>query len=119
MRLPPETRERVSVHAGDLVEPVPADLIRRRHALINCAGHVRDGEAFVTLVDRLVTSVESLAADERPVTWFLAGAALLDIGATGLRGVDLPKVGRTYWPHLSNFERLRRSPIDWRLLCPG
>jgi hypothetical protein len=109
----------VSVHAGDLVEPVPADLIRRRHALINCAGHVRDGEAFVTLVDRLVTSVESLAADERPVTWFLAGAALLDIGATGLRGVDLPKVGRTYWPHLSNFERLRRSPIDWRLLCPG
>jgi hypothetical protein len=26
-------------------------------------------------------------------------AALLDIGATGRRGVELPKVKSTYWPH--------------------
>ena len=25
----------------------------------------------------------------------------------------------TYWPHQANFERLRRSRLDWRLLCPG
>jgi hypothetical protein len=28
-------------------------------------------------------------------------------------------VGDTYWPHRTNFERLQRSVLDWRLLCPG
>jgi hypothetical protein len=28
-------------------------------------------------------------------------------------------VKSTYWPHLANFERLSRSRLDWRLLCPG
>ena len=59
-KLPPEVRERVSVHTGDLSTLVPLDLIRGQEALINCAGHVADGEAFVGLVDRLVTSVDSL-----------------------------------------------------------
>ena len=56
---------------------------------------------------------------DRPVCWFLAGAALLDIDASGRRGVELPKVRSTYWPHRVNFERLERSSLDWRLLCPG
>ena len=51
--------------------------------------------------------------------WFLAGAALLDLDSSGRRGVDLPKVKSTYWPHRVNFERLTRSRLDWRLLCPG
>ena len=25
----------------------------------------------------------------------------------------------TYWSHRVNFERLSRSRLDWRLLCPG
>ena len=73
----------------------------------------------MNLVDRLVTSVESLPTNARPVCWFLAGAALLDIGPSGRRGVELPKVKSTYWPHRVNFERLSRSDLDWRLLCPG
>jgi uncharacterized protein len=28
-------------------------------------------------------------------------------------------VKSTYWPHQVNFERLGRSGMDWRLLCPG
>ena len=44
---------------------------------------------------------------------------LLDIDSSGRRGVDLPKVKSTYWPHRVNFERLSRSRLDWRLLCPG
>jgi uncharacterized protein len=28
-------------------------------------------------------------------------------------------VKSTYWPHGVNFERLIRSRLDWRLLCPG
>jgi putative NADH-flavin reductase len=114
-----EARERVAVHTGDLGALVPLDLIRQQEALINCAGHVADGDAFVGLIDRLVTALDSLPPAEQPVCWFLAGAALLDIGASGRRGVQLPKVKSTYWPHAVNFERLSRSRLDWRLLCPG
>jgi hypothetical protein len=77
------------------------------------------GEAFVGLVDKTVRALESIPPDRRPLCWFLAGAALLALDATGRRGVDLPKVRDTYWPHRKNFERLQRSALDWRLLCPG
>jgi hypothetical protein len=113
-------RGRPSVHIGDLREPVDPNIIGGHDALINCAGHVADGKGFVDLVDRLVSGVESLSAAEQPLCWFLAGAALLDIDASGHRGVDIPQVRATYWPHLINFERLNRSAlVDWHLLCPG
>jgi putative NADH-flavin reductase len=118
-KLPAEVRERVSVHTGDLGAAVPPDLVTGQDALINCAGHVADGETFVGLVDRLVTCVDLLRPSEQPVCWFLAGAALLDINSSGRRGLDLPGVKSTYWPHRANFERLSRSRLDWRLLCPG
>ena len=71
------------MHTGDLSTHVPLDLIRGQDALINCAGHVADGDTFVGLVDRLVTGVDSLPVEEQPVCWFMAGAALLDLGASG------------------------------------
>ncbi len=117
-RLPSDVHGRVSVHRGDLNSPLPRDLIKGHEALINCAGHVGDGDAFVDLIDRLVTHVDSLRLTEQPICWFLAGAALLDLDSSGRRGVDLPKVKSTYWPHRVNFERLTRSRLDWRLLCP-
>jgi putative NADH-flavin reductase len=118
-KLPPEASGRVSVHTGDLSAAMPLDLVRGHDALINCAGHVADGETFVGLVDRLVTTVDSLPPAEQPVCWFLGGLALLDIDSSGRRGVELPRVKSTYWPHQINWERLRRSRLDWRLLCPG
>jgi uncharacterized protein len=118
-KLPPEASERVSVHTGDLDAYVPLDLVKGQGALINCAGHVSGGETFAALLDRVVTAVDSLPVPEQPVCWFLAGAALLDLDPSGRRGVDLPEVKSTYWPHRVNFERLGRSRLDWRLLCPG
>jgi uncharacterized protein len=118
-KLPPDAAGRVSVHTGDLDADIPLDVIAQADALINCAGHVVGGNTFVTLIDRLVTAVDSLPVPEQPVSWFLAGAALLDLDQSGRRGVDLPKVKSTYWPHRVNFERLGRSRLDWRLLCPG
>jgi putative NADH-flavin reductase len=120
-RLPPEAGPLVTTHTGDLNALAPADLaglVSGHDALINCAGHVTEGEGFTDLIDRVVTSVERLPPP-RPVCWFLAGAALLDIDASGRRGVELPKVKSTYWPHRVNLERLLRSRLDWRLLCPG
>ena len=118
-RLPAEARQRVVVHTGDLSLALPPEVVRGHDALINCAGSVADGERFVSLVDRVIASVESLPAEERPACWFLAGAALLDIDASGRRGIELPKLKSIYWPHGANLERLERSSIDWRLLCPG
>jgi uncharacterized protein len=118
-KLPVQVLQRIVVHTGDLGTALPPDLVRGQDALINCAGNVADGERFVSLVDRVIVSVESLPTGERPVCWFLAGAALLDIDFSGRRGIELPKVKSIYWPHGANFERLKRSSIDWRLLCPG
>ena len=67
------------------------------------------GQRFVAVVDHVVTSVETLPASERPVCWFLGGAALLNIGDTGRRGVDLAPIRKTYWPHAENFLRLQSS----------
>jgi putative NADH-flavin reductase len=121
-KLPADLRARTTVHQADITA-LPASqlatLARNQDALINAAGHVGEGQRFVALVDHLVTSVETLPTSERPVCWFLAGAALLDIGDSGRRGVDVPAIAETYWPHAANFARLRSSSLDWRLLCPG
>nr|WP_245731792.1 NAD(P)-binding oxidoreductase [Thiocapsa roseopersicina] len=124
-RLPLETLEtptQVSVHQGDLGTLAPleiAQLIEGQDVLVNCAGHVTDGQTFVDIIDRLVTAVESLPRAAQPVCWFLAGAALLDIDESGRRGIELPRLKSIYWPHGVNFERIGRSGLDWRLLCPG
>jgi len=110
------------VHQGDLSTLAPLDIAQLtsgQDALINCAGRVTDGQTFVDIIDRLVTAVESLPTAAQPVCWFLAGAALLDIDESGRKGVELPRLKFTYWPHRVNFERIRRSGLDWRLLCPG
>ena len=79
------------MHTGDLSALVPPDVIRGKDALINCAGHVADGDAFVGLVDRLVTSVDTLPDAEQPVCWLLAGTALLDIDSSGRRASTCPR----------------------------
>lgn len=112
----------LTVQQADLATLSPqalADLVRGHDALINTAGMVTQGEAFVALFDHIVTAVELIPDGERPVCWFLAGAGLLELDASGRRGLDLPVVKKTYWPHARNFERLQRSTLDWRLLCPG
>jgi hypothetical protein len=121
-KLPADLRDHVTVHQADIsTSPTSqlAALARNQDALINAAGHVSEGQRFVALVDHVVTSVETLPTSERPVCWFLAGAAVLDIGDSGRRGVDVPAIAETYWPHAANFARLQSSSLDWRLLCPG
>jgi hypothetical protein len=121
VKLSADVAARARVQAGDVATLGPAGVARfieGNDVLINCAGSVTEGRTFVELFDCVVSAADSLAA-RRPVCWFLAGAALLDLDARGRRGVDLPKIGRTYAPHRDNLERLQRSALDWRLLCPG
>jgi putative NADH-flavin reductase len=121
-KLTPEIAARAQVVTADLITAPPmtlAQFVEGNDALVCCAGLVTEGDKFVELVDRIVSAVETLPSDARPPCWFVAGAALLDLDANGRRGVDLPKIRDTYWPHRANFERLLRSNLDWRLLCPG
>lgn len=121
-RLLPEIAARARVVDLDLSAATTeqlASFAAGHEVFVFCAGVVTEGEAFVRLFDKVVTALESIAADARPVCWFLAGAALLALDATGRLGLDLPKVRDTYWPHRKNHERLQRSTLDWRLLCPG
>jgi hypothetical protein len=83
------------------------------------AGLVSDGDRFVTLVAHIVSGLETIELANRPVAWFMAGAGLLDIGDTRRRGLELPLIKKTYWPHGENFKRLEASTLDFRLLCPG
>ncbi len=121
-KLPADVRARVTVHQADLNATSTTDLtamLTGCEAVINTAGQVAEGQAFVDLIDRLVTGLEALPAGDRPVCWFMAGAGLLDIDRRGRRGVDLPRISSTYWPHRVNFERIRSADLDWRVLCPG
>ncbi len=121
-RLPAEVRDKVSVRQADLSTTSSTDLtaiLKGHAAVINTAGLVTEGQAFVDLIERLVASLEAMSTSDRPVCWFMAGAGLLDIDSSGRRGVDLPRISSTYWPHRVNFERIRHTDLDWRLLCPG
>ncbi len=117
-----DVASKARITTGDLMQRAPAQLaeyIAGHDVLVSCAGLVTEGQRFVDLVDRVVSSVEILPEDRRPLCWLLAGAGLLELDPSGRRGLDLPKVRDTYWPHRLNFERLKRSTIEWRLLCPG
>ncbi len=121
-KLPTHLRDRLTIHQADIAmlsTSQIATLIRGHDALINTAGRVSEGQPFVTLVDHIVTGIETLPETERPVCWFLAGAGVLDIGDSHRMGVDLPFIKETYWPHRENYNRLQSSSLDWRLLCPG
>ena len=62
-KLTAEVRDKVSVHQCDLSSVRSGDLtavLRGHDAVINTAGLVTEGQAFVNLVDRLVTSLEAL-----------------------------------------------------------
>ena len=121
-KLPDAWKGMVQVHQADIATlPVEqlGTLVDGHGVVINTAGMVSDGKRFVALFAHIVEGIESVAPAKRPVAWFLAGAGLLDIGDSGRRGLDLPVIRKTYWPHAENFTRLMASSIDFRLLCPG
>jgi uncharacterized protein len=121
-KLGPEVVSKATITTGDVMHLQPAQLgefVDGHDVLISCAGLVTEGQRFVSLFDRVVSGVECVPPDRRPLCWLLAGAGLMELDPSGRRGVDLPKVRDTYWPHRANFERLQRATIEWRLLCPG
>ena len=121
-KLPASWRDKVKVHKADIATLSANQLgalLGSHDVVINTAGSVSDGDRFVTLVAHIVNGLETIEPANRPVAWFVAGAGLLDIGDTRRRGLELPLIKKTYWPHGENFKRLEASTLDFRLLCPG
>jgi len=86
--------------------------------VINAAGHVTEGSTFTQLVQTVVDSaIASLGEGGR--LWQFGGAAVLDVPGTHMMAVDLPKVPKVYEAHRTNLNALRKSPLDWSMLCPG
>jgi uncharacterized protein len=121
-KLPQELLAGVRVKQADLLTASPhrlAECLAGHDVVINVAGYVSDGQRFVDLVARVVEAMEFLEAGTRPRAWFVGGLAVLDLAGSDRRGVQLPLIRKTYWPHARNLERLEASVLDWRLLCPG
>ena len=63
------------------------------------------------------SAIASLGEGGRP--WQFGGAAILNVPGTHMMAVDLPKVPKGYEAHRANLNALRKSPLDWSMLCPG
>lgn len=103
------------MYEADLAQMSPsalAAIFGIHDVVINTAGYVAQGHTFAALTDHIVTSLESIPENKRPVSWFMAGAALLDMDENGRRAVDLPVIRSTYWPHGVNFDRIRQTALD-------
>jgi putative NADH-flavin reductase len=98
-KLPADVRPKVIVHQCDLNATSTSDLaamLSGHDAAINTAGQVAEGQAFVDLVDRIITGLEALSVGDRPVCWFMAGVGLLDIdGRVGEESTCLASVRHT------------------------
>ena len=81
-KLDPEIEERAHVTIADLATiklNELAELAEGCDALVCCAGIVTEGDQFTSLIDGIVCAVESVPTASRPVSWFLGGAAHLDL----------------------------------------
>ena len=81
-KLPAALLENIAVIRADLANIEVSELskaIRGHDVVINTAGLVTQGQDFVNLINRLISSIESIPTQEQPVTWLMAGAGLLDV----------------------------------------
>jgi putative NADH-flavin reductase len=85
---------------------------------INAAGNAFDGESFLRLCQIFIYQAE-LHLESPKRIWMLGGAGALDIGDTGIMGVDCPGVPAMYVNHKINYQTLLNSSLDWSFMCPG
>ena len=107
------------VVVGDINNPADlAKAIAGHDAVINAAGYVAEGARFTQLVQNVIQQTSNaLGAGGR--LWQFGGAAVLDIPGTDIMAVDLPMVPKVYEAHRANLNALRKSSLDWSMLCPG
>jgi uncharacterized protein len=109
----------LTIIEGDIFQPESvANAIDGHNILINAAGYIGDGIKFFELF-QIVLDQATKHLEEPKRVWFLAGAAALDFGTSGIMGVDCPKVPKHFQFHKKNYEALLKTNLDWSLMCPG
>lgn len=113
--------DRAGLSVSDVSLADPAGLreaLRGHDAVINAAGYVSDGPAFVDLVKSVIRAADAgLGPGGR--FWLFGGAGLLDVPGTNICTLDLPGVPKIYEAHRTNFEAVRATQLDWSMICPG
>ncbi len=113
------TAQHVKVIARDILDSASVrEALSHQDAAILAAGTAAQGEQFVRIVDNLVSQCESQSRFSGRV-WLMGGAGLLDIPYTDLIGNNLPGFPPMYQNHNRNLERLRKTQLDWSMMCPG
>ena len=109
----------LQVSVGDISKSADiARVIAGHDVAISAAGNVTEGSTFTQLV-RIVIGSTIMGLGEGGRLWIFGGAAVLNVPGTHIMAVDLPKVPKVYEAHRTNLNALRRSPLDWSMLCPG
>jgi putative NADH-flavin reductase len=107
------------VSIGDISKSADIARVMVGHDVaINAAGHVTEGSTFTQLVQTVVDSA-AMSLGKGGRLWQFGSAAVLIVPGTHLMAVDLPMVPKVFEAHRTNLDALRRSPLDWSMLCPG
>lgn len=109
----------LAVHAIDFADAEALRSSMRSHdVVVNAAGYVADGPRFTELVGRIISAAHhALGPGGR--FWLFGGAALLDVPGARFTGIDLPGVPRMYEAHRTNYNAVKKTELDWSMLCPG
>ncbi len=106
---------------GDIGRPTElAAAMMGQDVVINAAGHVTEGERFTHLVQNVIDQDnEQPRCGRPPLAVRRGGGLVLDIPGMDIMAVDLPIVPKVYEAHRTNLDALRKSSLDWSMLCPG
>jgi len=95
-----------------------AEIFSGHDAVINAAGTLADGPAYVPLVQRVTgAAAEALGPGGR--FWLLGGAGLLTVPGTDITTLDLPGMPKLFEAHRANLQTVAATELDWSMLCPG
>ncbi|CAI6061810.1 NAD(P)-dependent oxidoreductase [Cohnella sp. JJ-181] len=109
----------VRIIGEDILDPDRVyEALTHQDAAVIAAGNAGHGEAFIRIVDNIVTQCEHHPHFSGRI-WAMGGAGLLEIGDTGLTGNDLPGLPPVFLIHQRNLDRLRQTRLDWSMMCPG
>jgi len=109
----------VKIVTQNIMDPASVyQALSNQDAAIIAAGSVADGEEFTQIVDNIVTQCEDHPRFSGRV-WVMGGAGLLEVPHTQILGNDLPGFPPIFSYHTVNWNRLRRTSLDWSFMCPG
>jgi uncharacterized protein len=92
--------------------------MRGHDVVINAAGTTASPTGYTTLVSSVIKAAEE-SLGEHGRFWLFGGAAALDVPGTSSMTLDLPLIPKAFQLHRTNLEVVRKTRLDWSMLCPG